>query len=169
GTVAARTPPRGRGSGSSWSTRPAGCGPRRTTAWPCPATSSATCRNACRNCSATTFTRRSWGTSTVGTPAGSCPRIRSGVTARPLTHRGVGPGEDLRALALQPLLRQPDRTPAQVPAPGQADGDRQPAQGHIVSGGPGGEQGGGRRHGDDRQGDQGQMGLEHARGCGAAV
>jgi ectoine hydroxylase-related dioxygenase (phytanoyl-CoA dioxygenase family) len=57
---------------------PAGYGPRRTTAWPSPATSSATCRNGCRNCSATTSTRRSWGTSMAAIPAGSCRRIRSG-------------------------------------------------------------------------------------------
>jgi ectoine hydroxylase-related dioxygenase (phytanoyl-CoA dioxygenase family) len=65
--------------------------------------------------------------------------------------------------------RLQDRTPAQERAPGQGDGDRQPAQGHVVGDGAGGEQGGGRRHGDDGQGDQGQVGLEHARGRRAAV
>jgi hypothetical protein len=41
----------------------------------------ATQRNGCRNCSATTSTRRSWGTSTAGTRAGCCRPIPSRLTS----------------------------------------------------------------------------------------
>src|SRR5215472_7334457 len=67
--------------------RPAGYALRRTTAWPCPVTSPASCRKGCRNCSATTSTRRSWGTSTAATRAGCFRRIPS------RSEEGWRPGE----------------------------------------------------------------------------
>ena len=54
------------------------------------------------------------GTSTAGASPGPVGRSVDRVSR--------GPGEDLRAVVLQPLLRQPNRTPAQEGTPGQADG-----------------------------------------------
>ena len=45
--------------------------PRRTIAWPFPARLFVTCQSGYGNYSATTFTHRSWATSTAATRAGS--------------------------------------------------------------------------------------------------
>ena len=87
------------GGGANQTTRPrlgvileyaaGGCGHRRTTAWPFPVTSPVSCRNGYRNCSATTSTRRSWGTLTAATRAGCCRQVPSRrVPVRPLSLTG---------------------------------------------------------------------------------
>jgi len=86
GTAAVRTRPTGRASGSRSSTSLRGCARRRRTCWRSRARWCASFRSACRNCSGTTSTRRSWATSTAATRAASSRSTRPSDPPAPARH-----------------------------------------------------------------------------------